>query len=245
MLKFHELGWARVLDLPVDRNPRRALITALLVLGGLLILTAGTIPWDIQVSSKAFSSRVPGDIRRLVQFAEVFAHSAGCTVILGTLLWIDVPNRKKLLQATLFIALCAIVSNAAKYVIPRSRPYTYDELLPSSSWETFGSPLTESWFDEAIRSFPSGHSATAVAMAIGLSFVYPRGKVLFFAMAALAAAQRLFSGAHFLSDIFAGITISFFLAAGWIWLARNRGAAAIPMEASSESATNSAAKGPV
>jgi membrane-associated phospholipid phosphatase len=226
-----------VLDHPIHQSPRRSLITALLILSGLFILTVGLLPLDLHVSLRVLKIRIPGDLRRLVQFGEVFAHSAGCFVILGSLLWIDVKNRPKLWKAVFFVALCATVANVAKYFIPRSRPHSYRELFeyafPNTSWETFGSPLTESWFDEALRSFPSGHSATAVAMAIGLTYVYPRGRWVFLTLAVLAMLQRLFSGAHYASDILAGVTITVAIAFSWIWLASRKQSRAEKSEAQS------------
>jgi membrane-associated phospholipid phosphatase len=69
-------------------------------------------------------------------------------------------------------------------------------------------PWSGSWFEEAVRSFPSGHSATAVALAIALSWIYPRGRWVFAVLAFMACLQRLVSGAHFLSDIMAGSDIA-------------------------------------
>ncbi|MCP4814017.1 MAG: phosphatase PAP2 family protein, partial [Planctomycetaceae bacterium] len=43
-------------------------------------------------------------------------------------------------------------------------------------------------------------TATAVGLAIGLSYLFPRGRWLFTFFALLAALQRMDSGAHFLSD---------------------------------------------
>ena len=177
------------------------------------------MPWDVALSLSAYKVKMPGDLRRLMQFGEAFAHSLGCFVILGCLLWIDIKNRSKLWRAIAFVIICSATANAAKYVIPRYRPYTFAGSFPESSWETFDSPFTKSWFDETVRSFPSGHSATAAAMAIGLSYVYPRGRWLFLSLATLAIAQRLFSAAHYASDLAAGFTITCSLAMAWIWLA--------------------------
>jgi len=101
---------------------------------------------------------------------EIFAHTLGCILILGTLLWIDDRNRKKLWNASVFILFSGLLANLAKYVIPRNRPSTFDtepwnllnpdrdpEAKALSSWDVWGRPFTESWFDESIRSFPSGH----------------------------------------------------------------------------------------
>lgn len=211
-----------MLEASTERGSRRALTTAILMLAGLFIAMCGVMPWDLTLSMTALRMKIPGDLRRLLQFAEVFAHTLGCAAILGSLVWIDVKNRSKLVRAAAFVCLCGSIANLAKYMIPRTRPYIYEEFLPSTSWETFGSPFTRSWFDESIRSFPSGHSATAAAMAIGLSYAYPRGKWMFLSLALLAIAQRLFSAAHYASDLVAGFTITTAIACAWIWLANRR-----------------------
>ena len=58
------------------------------------------------------------------------------------------------------------------------------------------------------ESFPSAHAAGAIAMAIGLSWLFPRGKVIFFTLAFLASFQRISSGAHWASDVIAGASLA-------------------------------------
>lgn len=189
------------------------------------------MPWDLQISQWVRTKRIPGDLRRFIFLMEIFAHTLGCVMILSTLLWVDQRNRRKLWEAALFVLTCGILANLAKYLIPRRRPNTYDledwswlnperdpEVPFASSWDAWGVPLTESWFNESIRSFPSGHTATAVAMAIGLTYVYPRGKHLFLFMASVAAFQRLVAGAHYLSDIMVSIPLTLLVALAWTFL---------------------------
>jgi membrane-associated phospholipid phosphatase len=52
-------------------------------------------------------------------------------------------------------------------------------------------------------------------MAIGLTYVYPKGKPLFLLMATLAALQRLVVGAHYLSDIFVSVALALLVAFAW------------------------------
>ncbi|HUP78459.1 MAG TPA: phosphatase PAP2 family protein, partial [Pirellula sp.] len=153
-----------------------------------------------------------------IGLSETFGHSSGGIVIFATLLWIDVKSRPKLWRAALFTLICGIAANAAKLFIPRYRPYAVEqsEFDIASSWQTWGTPWTGSWFEEEFRSFPSGHSATAVALAIGLTQVYPRGKWIFASLAATACLQRLESNAHFLSDIMGGIIIALVISL-WYW----------------------------
>jgi undecaprenyl-diphosphatase len=53
-------------------------------------------------------------------------------------------------------------------------------------------------------SFPSGHSMTAFAIAVSLSFFYPSLQVGLLFCAASIAASRVLLGMHFLSDVVAG-----------------------------------------
>jgi membrane-associated phospholipid phosphatase len=173
--------------------------------------------WDLEISRLATSIKIPGDLRKGIHLSEAFAHFSGVVAILGTLLLVDLKNRSRLIQACLLVTTSGIVSNAAKYIIPRYRPHSLEEAsIPiQSSLDTWGVPWSGSWFEEAVRSFPSGHSATAVALAIALSVIYPRGRWVFVIVAFMACLQRLVSGAHFLSDIMAGSGIAVLVSLGF------------------------------
>ncbi len=183
-----------------------------MAIGAILACTVGFAcqSWDLEISHFIEKIKIRGDLRKAIGLSESFAHFSGCIVIFITLIWIDLRNRKKLWCAAFFTVICGTASNAAKMMIPRYRPHSLDqsEIAIDSSWQTWGLPWTGSWGDEQFRSFPSGHSAMAVAMAIGLTQVHPRGKWFFSAIAAAACLQRLESQAHFLSDIMGGITIT-------------------------------------
>lgn len=204
----------------LDRSTRRSSITALLLTSAALIGMGMALPWDYEISRWLRDQRVPGDLRKFIALSEIFAHSLGCVFILGTLWWIDERSRRKIANGALFVLLCGILSNAMKAIIPRQRPYVFDKAVSdrgAAIWESWGTPWTESWMEEEIRSFPSGHTATAVAMAIALSYVYPKGRPLFFTMAALASLQRIFAGAHYPSDVLFSVALALTLAVAWAW----------------------------
>ncbi len=196
-----------------------------MAVGALVAFAVGLVcqAWDLEISQFVQRMKIPGDLRKAIGLSESFAHSSGGIVIFATLLWIDIKNRPKLWQAAFFTLICGVVSNVAKMMIPRYRPHSLDqsEIEIASSWQTWGVPWTGSWFEEQFRSFPSGHSATAVALAIGLTQVYPRGKWIFATLAAAACFQRLESSAHFLSDIMGGAVISLVISL-WYWSSANR-----------------------
>jgi undecaprenyl-diphosphatase len=89
----------------------------------------------------------------------------------------------------------AVVDLAAKPLVARPRPYVADPAtrvvgLTSATW-----------------SFPSGHAATAVAGAIGLSLVWPRRRRWWWSLAVLVAASRVYNGVHYPLDIAGGALV--------------------------------------
>jgi membrane-associated phospholipid phosphatase len=54
-------------------------------------------------------------------------------------------------------------------------------------------------------------------MAIALSYAYPKGRPLFFTMAAFASFQRIIAGAHYPSDVLFSAALAFTLAVVWAW----------------------------
>jgi membrane-associated phospholipid phosphatase len=75
-------------------------------------------------------------------------------------------------------------------------------------------PLTSA--GGAGQSFPSGHTAAAVGLALGLCWVYPKGRLLFPLLAMLVACERINDGAHFLSDTLCGAAVSSLVALGFL-----------------------------
>jgi membrane-associated phospholipid phosphatase len=108
-----------------------------------------------------------------------------------------------------------------KLLLSRGRPYKTDLSSITSVWQTF-----QGWFplfssSSAGQSFTSAHTATAVGLALGLAWMFPRGKWLFGAFAVLVALQRMAGPYHFCSDTLWGAAIgcliaSIFLPNGWL-----------------------------
>jgi membrane-associated phospholipid phosphatase len=69
-------------------------------------------------------------------------------------------------------------------------------------------PLT---MDPMKMSFPSGHAAVAVALALGTGLFFPRLRVPLYVLAFLVCAARVLSGAHYPSDVVLGAWFAFFI----------------------------------
>jgi membrane-associated phospholipid phosphatase len=188
----------------------RSLTRVLVVIGTLsLLLSFPLMSFDSAVSRTIRLGHVPGDLRKAIELSEAFAHASGVVAILLALLLAARPPRRAIWLAVIMTSASGITANVLKAAFKRARPYTYDELPPATTdvtgWEFLGSG---SFWDASVRSFPSGHTATAWALAISLSLLYPRAKYLFACLACLATYQRLFSGSHFPSDSLAGFGIA-------------------------------------
>lgn len=168
---------------------------------------------DLPLARGLLGQNIVGDVRRLLDVAELFAHGCGVVLILVTAAVLDPDSRPRLarVSATAFGAGGVVL--IVKHIIPRMRPYAFD---PSGDvvstfelgWSAAAAQSAAVAHGAAVQSFPSGHTATAVGLAFGLAWLYPRGRWLFALFAALATAQRVQSSAHFLSDTLAAASLA-------------------------------------
>ena len=111
----------------------------------------------------------------------------------------------RLLSCSLLAGLLAVVCKA---LVVRARPSVFvSEYLAGRATESFDRwlpYLTEGVTGSPFNSFPSAHTATAIGLAIGLSWLYPHARWYFFVLAFLAACQRIVVEAHYISDILVG-----------------------------------------
>jgi membrane-associated phospholipid phosphatase len=173
---------------------------ALLAVVALLVLA----PFDITLARLCYSDPPPRLVVRALELIEDVGGSGTgalllvlAAVIIGQKKWTRLPQ---LLSASLGAGL---VADIAKLCIHRSRPHSID-----LSTATFGSTIHG--FFPALsagstgQSFPSGHTATAAGLAVALTFMYPRGRWFFAALAATVAVSRVIVHAHFPTDVVAG-----------------------------------------
>ena len=109
-------------------------------------------------------------------------------------------NRDYRMRIMAFIALTTIASglavNILKLIFARYRPVEY---LQNDNYGF-------SWFDYGYRmaSFPSGHSATALGVALALVLLFPRYVLLILPLGLLVVFSRVVVTAHYLSDVIMG-----------------------------------------
>jgi membrane-associated phospholipid phosphatase len=198
----------------------------------LTLLAAAALLVDLPVAGFVKLGKVPGDLKSFVRLSEAFAYggTVGLIILLAAVLdqrgWRIAPR----LAITAFGA--GLATDALKLLIARQRPSMVD--ASAQILDTFAGWLPLLQGNHRLQSFPSGHTATAVGLAVALSTLYPRGWWLFAAIAALSGLQRIESESHFLSDVLAGAALGCLIGAACTartrlgrWLARLETRAAI------------------
>lgn len=194
--------------------PRRLLFLALACFAlGLLAFLADltVVGWFPKGNA---TSPFPGDVRRIVRLAEAYAHGSGILLVGTAILVADRRRVSPVLAGWVFSFGAGALANVVKFAIARKRPLALDGA--ETIWETFvGQGLWYGWpwsrlgdatdlVGHPIQSFPSGHAAAAAGWTVALALMFPRAKWIFILIAALACAQRIECGAHYLSDVLFG-----------------------------------------
>ena len=184
-----------------------------LLLAGLILLIGTPICFavDLTIARNVNYNVLPGDLRTILACAEAFSHLYGVTMVLLAI-WVSAPHlREKLKAIAMMLVATSIVVTITKTTVLRIRPRQNIALGLESIWDSFvgiNPAITQFDFskfgESALQSYPSGHTAMAFVLAIGLTLTLPKSRGFFFLFAVLASAQRIGFSAHFLSDVVAG-----------------------------------------
>ncbi|MDR2170891.1 MAG: phosphatase PAP2 family protein [Planctomycetaceae bacterium] len=144
-------------------------------------------------------------VRRLSGFVlmfEFFGHPLCFFVVLAVCFLLDFGRRCNLFRFIFCVLFSQSVVAAIKFSVLRKRPVINDFSISSFD-------LTGFVGRDDIHSFPSGHTALAVILALTLAWSYPRGRYLFYLLAVGVAFERVFDCRHYLSDTIIGALVAF------------------------------------
>ncbi len=146
----------------------------------------------------------PPGLGKFLQLTEPFGHGFGILLIGLVVFQLD-PAKRWAVPRLWAVGLgSGVLADLIKVLISRAISSGSD--LASSVGEIVHGWLAESAGVRA-QTCPSGHVAAATALALALSALYPRGRLLFLALALLSACQRIEEGAHRPSDALAGAAV--------------------------------------
>ena len=145
-----------------------------------------------------------GDLKRETRWLAQYGQGA-CTIAVGAVMWrLDVRVFQYGLSSPLILLIVvfatSLISTIIKRLLGRVRPGR------EQSGQFLGPGLAHANFRE---SFPSLHSACAVAMSVILTRLYPPAAVVFWTLALCCAALRYLMDAHWPSDVAGGIALGY------------------------------------
>jgi len=201
-------------DCQIRPGMRGYWITSLIFVG----LGLAVLPFDTMLAHPENMEAMPGDLKRFVSLSEIFAHGFGVTIVAIGVWLLTESHRKYILRIIVCAAWPALGVLALKVMFARLRPVKYldedsEAHFPENISETFLGFMPHGLNTKYVfQSFVSAHAATAWGLAIGLSWVFPKGRILFFTIAIFASIQRVTSFAHWSSDVLFGTAVAFLMA---------------------------------
>ncbi len=176
-------------------SPISIVIGLLCISAVLIFLERKGLPTTLELSFK-------GDVKRETRFLAQYGQTV-CTVLAALLIWKLDPGRFREIDKALLVAVLGVglFATILKRLLGRARPRR----------ENAGKFLGPSFGHANFReSFPSSHSASAVAFATVLSAAYPQAAGIFWVLAIICALLRYVMDAHWPSDVLAGIALGYF-----------------------------------
>lgn len=213
-------GWRRFL--PARHLPLHALTLSLLAL-------AWMFDEPIAKAMDAWyngSGSLNGELHQLILSLAQYAQPLGYLTAGALILTFDPRRRGRVAVLALVLITVGGASTALKSLVGRERPR-------DSACETIFHGPARNLVDTKTASFPSGHTATAFALSVVLSSLYPRTRWFVWPMATGVAINRVVTVRHFPSDVVAGAWLGYVLAESlmqsevlWRWSERIARAAA-------------------
>ena len=148
-----------------------------------------------------------GDVKRETRWLAQWGQAV-CTIVAALLVWrLDTMPAHK--QAVWAIAAASVTASVVAFIVKRltGRVRPGRENAGKFMGPTF---RHANWRE----SFPSSHSASAVALSVVLAALYPQGAELFWTLAIVCATLRYIMDAHWPSDVLGGIALGY-AAAHW------------------------------
>lgn len=171
---------------------------------------------DINLARWFTTEPFPREVCTALDLMRLFSHGWGVFLVLAAIMLLSPPHRWHVPRLAALAMGGGAIATIAKMFVLRPRPNELNLDLASydSAWLwAFDWSLEHvAAYDASTRAFPSGNMATAVAFAVGLWIILPRGRWLFAGVCLGTVFQRLYCGSHFLSDLFGGAAFGFFWA---------------------------------
>jgi len=163
--------------------------------GVMMLLERRGLPTTLVLSFK-------GDVKRESRFLAQWGQLV-CTALVTLLVAQLDPSRQRkglIVPTVVGVMVATTLAMLIKRTVGRVRPGRSD------SGKFLGPSFKHANFRE---SFPSSHSACAIALSAGLAWMYPSAAVTFWGLAMVCAGLRYLLDAHWPSDVLGGLALGY------------------------------------
>ena len=178
----------------------------------LLAATVALLLLEYRRLPAALNLPLKGDIKRESWWLQQYGQSI-CTPVAALLIWELDPAQeatRKAVTLIVTVAATSLVCGILKRLFGRVRPGNpRPERGPAGK---FLGPSFQLRGHSHRHSFPSGHTASAIALTAILAAFYPHGWTTFWLLAVACAVLRYILDAHWPSDIVAGMAVGYVVA---------------------------------
>jgi hypothetical protein len=171
------------------------------LIGGIAIAGLMVMPMDKILSKKIIAVPVSGNGRPLTEFANSLGTPMALLPAIGGMYFLgNSYDKESAKQAISALFNVGVYTQGLKYIAGRARPLVKGE---AGEFEGPGA-------GKGYSSFPSGHTASAFAVATVAARRYPKRKWLFYGLAAAVGIARIQKSAHFPSDVLFGMGLGIY-----------------------------------
>lgn len=195
----------------VVRTPFHSEKKQLLIGVGVVSLVAGSFLLDDEINSLANRNRDDDAEFWFNYMANPIGNLYGFMFVSGWyfkgIMENDKRSKNVALNAVKALAINTIISQAAKQILKRDRPFQFNGPDADDSFNPFED-------DKTTDSFYSGHTSTAFAIATVFAEEYKEHKwvpFLAYGLATSAATARIYLNKHWLSDVTTGAAIGYYI----------------------------------
>lgn len=194
-----------------EAEARFRLASLLWMAGISLLLVPLATLIDVPIARWFSHDPLPKEVSQGLDLASFYAHGTGVFLMLVGVI-VLAPGRRWYVPRLACLAMGGgAVATLTKMFVLRPRPNSLnmDTVSYDYAW-IWSFDWTLDYianFDASTRAFPSASLATATALTAGLCMVLPLGRWLFVAMCVGTMLQRLYCGAHFVSDLFGSASV--------------------------------------
>jgi membrane-associated phospholipid phosphatase len=141
-----------------------------------------------------------GDVKRETAFLAQWGQSIATPLVTLIICQLDPPRRRDAMIMFLGVLATSVVCFILKRLLGRVRPNK------EGAGKFLGPSIGHASYRE---SFPSSHSACAIALSAFLAQLYPPAAITFWALGITTAVLRYILDAHFPSDVLGGVAIGY------------------------------------